>query len=389
MKKIKFIIALVLFVQALYAQKTDVDQFAAIDNKALQMPDSVAKSTDRIAIYMTTNFKSDKEIVRAAYVWLASNIQFDVEKMYATNFYESNDEKITKPLITRKGNYENYAAMFADICTKARIKSYLIEGYTRKNGTTEYIPSAWCAAMLDGSWFMFDPTQASGYIKDGKFVKKLNNDYFKVSPEIFIKSNIPFDYLWQFLNYPITFPEFDKGNTQINKAKDYFVYSDSIRIYEKQNYLEKLISSKHRIEKNGDGNTYVLYKLEHLKIEIEKEKRNAITTYNSAVADYNSGISMYNDFIDYKNKEFTPEKSDTAIQNMIDASENKLKLGKSKLDGIKNPDEKTTELITQLSKSIRDALVKVSNEQAWLKDYFTKGKSGRKSMLNDKKGNWN
>jgi transglutaminase/protease-like cytokinesis protein 3 len=36
------------------------------------------------------------------------------------------------------------------------------------------------------------------------FIKKLNNAYFKVEPAQIIASHIPFDYLWQFLNYPIT-----------------------------------------------------------------------------------------------------------------------------------------------------------------------------------------
>ncbi len=76
--------------------------------------------------------------------------------MYAINFYEKKEDKIAKPLKTRKGICENYADLFNDICLKSGIKSYVIEGYTKVNGFTEYILHAWCAAVIDSSWFLFD-----------------------------------------------------------------------------------------------------------------------------------------------------------------------------------------------------------------------------------------
>jgi transglutaminase/protease-like cytokinesis protein 3 len=65
-------------------------------------------------------------------------------------------------------------------------------------------------AKIDGSWYIFDPTWGAGYVNK-YFIKKLNNAYFKVEPAQIIASHIPFDYLWQFLNYPITNGEFMKA----------------------------------------------------------------------------------------------------------------------------------------------------------------------------------
>jgi len=46
--------------------------------------------------------------------------------MFAINFYEQKEEKISKPLKYRKGICENYAALFNDLCSKSGIKSFVI-----------------------------------------------------------------------------------------------------------------------------------------------------------------------------------------------------------------------------------------------------------------------
>jgi hypothetical protein len=372
-----------------FAQKQNVNPYAAIDKKALQLPDSLTKTTTDLAKFISDNFQSDNEKVRAIFIWITSNIQYDVENMFAINFYENREVKIAKPLQTRKGICENYAVLFNDICNKAGIKSYVIEGYTRQNGFADYIPHAWCAALIDSSWFMFDPTWGSGYISGGKFYKKINNNYFKATPETLIKSHMPFDYMWQFLNYPVTNQEFYDGKTKQNKSKPLFNFTDSIQLYEKQSHIEQLKSSADRVERNGVKNSLIFDRLQHLKMEIEYDKQNTIVNqYNSAVSDYNEGINFFNDFINYRNKQFTPMKSDADIQTMIDLADNKLKSAKTKLSEIKDADVNTMNSSAQLTKSIDDAATHVKEQQDWLKIYFSKGKSGRKSMFYEKKITW-
>lgn len=396
MKLMPLLISLLCISQYVSAQKQPVNDFASIDKKALQLPDSLTTTTSDIAGYITANFKSDKDKIRAIFIWVASNIQYDIDNMFAINFYESREEKIAKPLQTKKGICENYAVLFNDICLKAGIKSYVVEGYTKQNGLTDNIPHAWCAALNDSTWYMFDPTWGSGYVQNKKFYRKINNDYFKVNPSNMIKSHMPFDYLWQFLNYPVTYQEFYDGKTQQNKAKPFYSYVDSIRFYENQNHLDQLIASSGRIEKNGVKNSLIYDRLKHIKLEIEYEKNEIenkkivlenerqatiVNLYNSAVIDYNSGINDFDKFIDYRNKQFTPTKSDIEIQNMIDVAENALTKAKSKLNEIVNPDNTMSTIIIQLTKSIEEAEVQVKEQQNWLKIYFSKGKSGRKSMF--------
>ena len=389
MKQTNLILLFLIATLATQAQKVAVSPYANIDKKALELHDSISKTTTDIANYITKNFKSDKEKSRAIFIWTASSIEYDIANMFAINFYETKEEKIAKPLRTRKGICENYAALFNDICNKVGIKSYVIEGYTKQNGFTDYIPHAWCAALVDSSWFMFDPAWGSGYINGGKFYKKINNNYYKVSPATFIASHMPFDYLWQFLSYPITNQEFYEGKTQQNKIKPFFNYADSIETYQKHKHSEQLKSSALRIERNGIKNSLIFDRLQHIKMEIENSRQTTIVSrYNAAVSDYNEGVNNYNYFINYRNKQFTPIKSDSEIQNMIDLADNKLQSARTKLSEIKEPDANIIQSSAQLTRSIDEAAVHVNEQEDWLKIYFTKGKSGRKSMFYDKKLTW-
>jgi len=378
LKPIKFIFFLILTTQTVFAQQTPVNEYAIIDKKALQLPDSLTKSTDQIAAYITSNFVTDKDKSRAIFIWIASNIQYDIDNMFAINFQEKKEEKIAKPLRTKKGICENYASLFTDICIKSGIKSFVIEGYTKQNGLIDDIPHAWCAALIDSSWFLFDPTWGSGYVNDGKFFKKINDDYFMVSPTTLIKSHIPFDYLWQFLDYPVTNQEFYEGKIEQNTTKPFFNFNDTLQLYENLSYIEQLISSAFRVEKNGVINSLVFDRLQYLKLEIENDRQNKIVfLYNSVVVDYNDGIYLLNEFINYRNKQFTPKKPNPEIQNMLDKVDNKLQEAKIKLGKISNPDTNTLNMIRQLTKSIDDTFNQLNEQQVWLNQYFSKGKAGR------------
>jgi transglutaminase/protease-like cytokinesis protein 3 len=382
MKQVNIIFLLIFITQTTFAQKVKVNEYSIIDKKALQLPDSLTKNTDLIANYITSNFTTDKDKSRAIFIWVASSIQYDVDNMFAINFYEKKEDKIAKTLKTRKGICENYASLFTDICLKSGLKSVVIEGYTKQNGVSDYVAHAWCAALIDSTWFLFDPTWGSGYVNDGKFFKKINNDYFKVNPSTLIKSHIPFDYLWQFLNYPITNQEFYQSKIQQVKTKPFFSFKDTIEVYEKQSNIDQLISSAYRVEKNGVKNSLIFDRLHHLKSAIENDRQTkTIELYNLAIADYNDGINALNDFINYRNKQFTPKKTDAEIQTMIDIVDDKLKAAISKLIQIYKPDASTANLILQLTRSIDDASTQAKEQQNWLKQYLSKSKPGRKSMF--------
>lgn len=380
MKRIALILPLLLTAQMLFAQKPVANEYAAIDKIALQAPD--ISTTDALAGYVNDHFKTDPEKVRAIFIWVASNIEYDLQNMFAINFYEKREEKIAKALLNKKGICEHYAAVFNEVCGKAGIKSVIVEGYTKQNGFTDYIPHAWCAALVGGSWFLFDPTWGSGYVYNGKFVRKINNSYFKASPSVLIKSHMPFDYLWQFLNYPVTNQEFYEGHVQANKSKPFFSYPDSIKAYEAQSHMEQLEASAIRVEKNGMKNSLIYDRLQHLKMEIEHDKQSTtVGLYNNAVAAYNTAINGFNEFVQYRNNQFSPVKPDVEIQSMLDNVDQQLNQAANLLSQIKKPDANLAATIISLKKSLEDAAIHVREQQEWLKKYLSKSKAGRKSMF--------
>jgi hypothetical protein len=397
MKKAGIFLFTLLLGYPVLAQKTtkssgkpiEQSPYAAVDAKALTLPGAQSYSTKSIAEYISANFTTDSDKVRAAFIWTASNIEYDAANMYALNFYEKTEDKIEKALKTRKGICENYAYVFNDICRQCGIKSFVVSGYTKQNGVAAYIPHAWCAATIHGNWYLFDPTWASGYVNNGQFTRKINNSYYRVPPARHIKSHIPFDPMWECLNYVVTNEEFYDGKTAENKTKPYFSYADTIARYEHLNEEEQLIAASARIEANGIKNAMIYDRLAHLKLEVERKKQEAennrqnevVDQYNSATQDFNDGVNGFNEFVNYRNKQFKPAKPDAEIRTMFDEGYNKLISARTKLSKIKNPTARIAELMITFSKSIDEAITHADEQKEWLQKYFSKGKLGRSGMF--------
>lgn len=384
-KKTRILIVFSIIFQMSYAQNKTVDNYLSIDKKALQIPEDQTNSVDLISDYIKVNFKTEKERVRAIFIWIATNINYDIENMYSVDFDNSDSAKISRPLQTRKGVCANYAALFYALCVKLNIRSYIIDGYTKQNGIVDNASHAWCAAFVEGSWFLFDPTWGSGYANNGKYYKKLNNSYFLAKPSDLIRSHMPYDYLWQFMEYPLTNQEFIEGKLGLNKSRSYFNYKDSIEAYEKQDEFTRLVSSAKRIEKNGIKHALIMTKLQYLKQNIENTVHNRfVGIYNSAVVESNDGIDSLNAFINCRNNQFIPKKTDQEIQRMLDVANDKLNNSKSKIAQVKSTDTNLTVLVGQLNRSIDEATNQLKQQQNWLKTYLSKGKLGRKLMFVDK-----
>ena len=386
MKPISYIVFLIWFSYDVYAQKVVVNEYTAIDKKAIFIPDSLTKTTGNLSKYINDNFLTEKDKARAIFIWLASNIQYDVENMFAINFYETKENKITKTLNSRKGICENYAALFTEIAGGCGIKSFVVEGYTKQNGFADFIPHAWAAANIDAVWYMFDPTWGSGYINGGKFYKKINNEYFKTPPAVLLKSHIPFDYLFQLVNYPITNQEFYEGKIIQNKTKPFFNYVDSLELYKKQSPTERLVSTAYRIEKNGVKNAMIFDRLHNIKVELENDRiSTANNLYNQAAANYNEAVRNLNAFIQYRNKQFNPLKTDIEIQQMVDMAVKNIEDANANLLLLKNIDANTATLINGLKVFIDEININIKEQQDWLQLYFSKNKSKRKAMFYERK----
>ncbi|MBP6182541.1 transglutaminase domain-containing protein [Flavobacterium sp.] len=356
--------------------------YALIDNKMANIPISYTSSTEVIANYINTNFKTDSDKIRAVFYWTVSNISYDVANRFKVNFNETPQEQIAKTLKTKKGVCIHYATVFNDISNKIGIQSYIIEGYTKQHEKVSNLAHAWCAAKIDNKWYLFDPTWGSGYVNNGKFFKKLNEYYFKTEPVKLISSHIPFDYLWQFLNYPITNNEFYEGVTQINKSKKYFDFESEIIKYNTLSEINKLFESAARIEKNGVKNAMILERLEGKKKEVAYLKHNInVEKLNSIVNNYNEAVDLLNEFIYFRNNKFKPTLSDAKISSMIQAPIEKLTKCQDAIYAVDSIGTENPSNLSSLKKSINAVLTQAKEHELFVKEYLSKSKIVRKTMF--------
>ncbi len=374
MKKIVAFYCFFTFTTVVFGQS----QFALIDKKMNTIPESSTVSTTLIAKYINSNFNTENDKIRAVFYWIATNIRYDIDNMYAINFNETAEDKINKTLKSKKGVCINYAEIFNDIANKVGVKSFVIEGYTKQNGKTDYVAHAWCGSKIDNKWFVFDPTWGSGGIQKNKFISKLDSFYFKTDPNKIINSHIPFDYLWQFSNYPVTNQEFYLNKTQINKSKAYFDFEKELANLDKLSELEKLKQSLVRIEKNGIKNGLIFDRVANKKSQIENF---AIEDFNKIVNLYNQSIVDFNTFTDFRNKQFKPTKPDNEIDEMIQNPLNKLKQCQDLLNNLGQINEPNLSQVKIIKNSITIMLDQIKEQEKFVKDYLSKGKFARKSMF--------
>lgn len=291
----------------LRAQSFDGNQ---IENLMMYIPASQTFSTTNIAEYVKQNFNSDYKKILAIYKWVTTNIKYDTDSANVINLGGMDaDAKISAALRRRRGVCENYAAIFNDICLKTGIKSYMVDGYTKQFGSIDKSGHAWCAVFINNKWYLADPTWDEG---------RGTTKYFLVEPSEMIKSHMPFDPMWQLLNYPITHREFYNGDFYRSDKKPFFNYADSIEAYAKSDSLQKFKTAALRIERSGLYNNMVKNRLAFAKMHVELIcQQKDVDLYNSSIADLKSAAESYNKFVDYRNKKFIPAISDNALQNLL------------------------------------------------------------------------
>ena len=356
--------------------------YSLVDAKMAVIPASSTTSTDAIAKYINSNFKTETDKIRAVFYWTASNISYDVANMFAVNFNETEQEKIAKTLRTRKGVCIHYAVVFNELSQKTGIQSYIIDGYTKQNGKVGDLAHAWTAAKIDKKWYIFDPTWGSGYVNNGRFSKKINNYYFKADPTKIIASHIPFDYLWQFSNYPITNGEFYEGKIQINKNKKYFDFEKEIAKYNALSEADQLFASAERIEKNGLKNAMILERYEGKKQQLTYLRQNTnIEKLNAIVNEMNEAVVLLNDFIHYRNNKFKPAFSDDEISSMIEIPRAKLVKCQNDIYSVGAVGNKNASNVASIKSSIGAALAQADEHSLFVKKYLSASKIVRKTMF--------
>jgi len=279
--------------------------FDKSDSLAKNIPDSITKTPDIFAKYLKGTFGTDDRIIRALYIWLATNIIYDLDKLDSISSKGKkyhNEDLIESTLKNKKGICENYAAVFSKICTLCGIQSYIVTGYIRQFGYIETkIGHEWNVAEIDHTWYLFDPTWGAGFVRYERFHKKFSFEYFKANPDSFVKTHMPFDPIWQLKEFPITHRDFI---LETSGSSAHMNFSDSINLYSQLSEHQKIKSAFDRSVVNGLNQPELeLFYNRNKKYSIYALNNYYVLNYQNAVDELNKAIEAYNKFIANKKKD--------------------------------------------------------------------------------------
>lgn len=343
-------------------------------NNSFYIPSSVTQSATSIAEYAKANYKTDIQKVSAIYRWVTLNIRYDSDSANIINLGIDPEAKINAAFRRRRGVCENYAAIFNDICLKSGITSFIVDGYT-KQGSVDKTGHAWCAVNINNEWLLCDPTWDVGG----------TTKYFLIEPAEMIATHMPYDPMWQLLNYPVTHQQFYSGNIYKNKSIPFFNYADSIAAYIQLDSLQKYKSSAQRIEQSGLYNNMVKNNFNYKKMQVEIIRQDKdVDLYNSSVVKLNEVTGAFNNFVQFRNNQFAPAISDNALQALFEGIDEKISAVNKNLDEI----AKSEATFTFSTEALRDKLNLLANhvneQKEFLKIYLNTSKENRQSLFYNK-----
>jgi hypothetical protein len=191
------------------------------------------------------------------------------------------------------------------------------------------------------------------------------------------------------LDHPVSFRQFSDEGVVDNKYKTIFHYNDSIALFERQTEVERFETEISRIENNGINNAVIYDRLSKIKSFVEVSRKNEVINkqneivdiYNGAVTEFNEGTNDLNAFIEYRNKQFTPAKTDAQIKDMLISAEQKMNKAEATIKSIVGKYDKLDGMIATMDKSMKQANTILNEQKDFLKKYLSKGKVERKFMF--------
>ncbi len=278
-----------------FPQQTDWDH---VDQKVARIPAFAENSIPALASWINKEFTNQPDQSRAIHRWIAMNLRYDFTSSIAELTKMENQMIVESAFQTRRSVCGGYAGLMDSLCKLVKIDSYVIDGYTIQDGKINPNPHAWVAAKINEKWYLFDPTWSSGSLVNGNYEHEFDGAYFMVSPEKMILSHIPFDPIWQFLD----FPQYSKNET-VFRTKTQYDFSDSIRKYMQLSNKQQITDEIRRIGESQATNQAIVKRLSFLYDNLDVELYNEnIKLYNKAINIYNDAVTKWDDYINFRNK---------------------------------------------------------------------------------------
>jgi hypothetical protein len=296
-------------------QKVFGNEFSEIDTRSRNVPSGLRTYQD-IAQHLTRDLESEKQKVRAIFIWVSHNIRYDLKMVNSGKTYFSDDEIIKEVMSRRQGVCSHYAVLFDAMCRSVGLDSFVIEGFVRHpDGRFPPGGHAWNAVILGQDLLLIDATWAAGHVINNRYVHQFDDRFFLVAPQHFIETHMPFDPIWQFLDNPVTNKEFISQDFSRIFTPGSFNYRDSIITYFEMDEVDRLEAVNRRINASGIANQIIRSEIEKNQLQIFNLR------FNAAIRIFNEGVNNLNHYNTYKRESFRGQKA-REVNELLDLAIN-------------------------------------------------------------------
>ncbi|TRY60405.1 hypothetical protein DNTS_026832 [Danionella cerebrum] len=169
----------------------------------------------KIAHVITEGARNDLEKLRAIWIWLCHNIEYDIEGFLGISPKVCSSEEVIQK---GKGVCSGYSGLCEKMCREMGIECVSVSGYSkgigyqaRERQEEKASDHEWNAVFLDDQWWLLDACWGAGTVdmENKTFVKRYDDFYFLTEPFEFINSHFPDDQSWQLLPIAISMEDFE------------------------------------------------------------------------------------------------------------------------------------------------------------------------------------
>lgn len=174
-------------------------------------------SPEELAKKISSNFSTDEDKVKAAFYWLATNINYDIaavnssKKQYHFKYTDEADKQrkikaiqntfIDETFLNRKGVCEEYALSLKKICDLLNITCRVINGNVRVDASEigkieKSTNHAWNLVYLNKKWIFMDATWAAGFGMNGKWHRSFNPFFYNTTKNSIVKTHYSKNLIW-------------------------------------------------------------------------------------------------------------------------------------------------------------------------------------------------
>jgi hypothetical protein len=163
----------------------DSESELSYSKETIHLPEKITSSPQALVEALTEAKNSDIEKFTAIFTWVAANIKYNFHTYYSTN--ATGKTNVKKMLKHKSGICIDYASLMDTLCTLAGIINVSVYGYAKDEifdvSDSIYVDNhAWNAVKLDGKWYVYDVTWASGdadyrYTKFSNFLLKTERKF--------------------------------------------------------------------------------------------------------------------------------------------------------------------------------------------------------------------